>query len=412
MTNILIVSEEFLLSTTREVYKKFQYLEGKRLCSVRLVRQGCLSAGDFDWCDIIIAVRSFSDFDLRLAHLAKSKRKLFILYLDDDLLGLAPNYGRYGVGVWPKRQAALLKLLPHIDMLFTCNPLLGKKYAALANNVKYVVINSAIKPDEVFNRVRSVSNNEKVKIVYYVNDGTSKHFDSVICPMLYQAAAKFAGKISLTLMTIRSDLHDLESKVDIKYIPHMEYSKFKEFMKNERFDIGLAPLIPGGFSKFKYFNKYIEYSRYGIAGIYTACEPYTFVINNGINGILCDNNPDAWFEALKNLIIIPNMRMAIVDNAQRQLLNEFAIDKIMGKLVKECPELISYKAPVQKNTQVAVAILHAHRYLAVILECLYFSRIALQKGGLKLFCIRVYRYFKRIFVQKKQERVIQNKYSR
>ena len=80
--------------------------------------------------------------------------------------------------------------------------------------------------------------------------------------------------------------------------------------------------------------------------------------------------------------------------------------------MKERPELATYKAPEQKSSKVAVAILHAHRYLAVSQECLYFSRIALQKGGLKLFCIRVYRYLKRIIVQKKQERAIQNKYSR
>ena len=73
-------------------------------------------------------------------------------------------------------------------------------------------------------------------------------------------------------------------------------------MSRQDFDIGLAPMVPTEFSRYKHYNKFVEYASYGIVGVFSDVEPYTFAIRNGENGLLCENTADAWYEAIAGLI--------------------------------------------------------------------------------------------------------------
>ena len=128
-------------------------------------------------------------------------------------------------------------------------------------------------------------------------------------------------------------------------------------MKSNVFDIGLAPLIDNPFSNRKYFNKFFEYSKNGILGLYSRCLPYTLVIKNGKNGILVDNNLRSWYDALCDAIENIETAKTMVFESQKQLREEFSIDAI--KKVIET-EIDSYVEEHLKKKNVT----YTHSYLS------------------------------------------------
>ena len=63
-------------------------------------------------------------------------------------------------------------------------------------------------------------------------------------------------------------------------------------MKESNFNIGFAPLDNTYFANRKYFNKYIEYTKFGILGMYSNTMPYTLIVKDKENGILVDNSSE------------------------------------------------------------------------------------------------------------------------
>ena len=395
MTNILIISEEYLLSTTFELNKIFKYIEKKYSGYARLLKQSTVTPTDFNWCDVLITIRSNSLFDLELSRLAKKNGKLHILVLDDDLLGLSSNYGRYGVGIWPQRKKFLRDVLDCTDVVLTSNPLLGEKYTNIGNVKEYVLINTAITPEDLFESKDKVLKDEKIKIVYYVNDGSSDMFELYIKPILPELSEKYGNRLSFTLMALKPDLTDVKCDMDINCIEHLNFKEFRNFLWKEEFDIGIAPLVKGGFSQYKYFNKFIEYAIAGIPGIYSECPPYTYIIKDGVNGVLCGDSSADWYSALCKLIDNKLLRERIKRNSKEQLKDEFAIEKIVSKLIMDYPQIITFKAPIN-NCGVKIYWLQFRRKISILQECCYFARLALHNGGAKLLLVRIYRYFSRL----------------
>ena len=65
---------------------------------------------------------------------------------------------------------------------------------------------------------------------------------------------EFGDKISFTFVGVRPNMDDIECE----YVSGMPLMEYRKFMREQNFDIGLAPLYENDFSKCKYFNKFIE----------------------------------------------------------------------------------------------------------------------------------------------------------
>ena len=94
----------------------------------------------------------------------------------------------------------------------------------------------------------------------------------------------------------------------------------------------------------KYFNKYIEYGRFGIIGIYSDVLPYSGKIIDGVNGILVKNTREAWFSALDKLIQDQLNGGNYCDFLRERILEDisehYSVDKCAGEfyddILKEC----------------------------------------------------------------------------
>ena len=162
---------------------------------------------------------------------------------------------------------------------------------------------------------------------------------------------RYKEKVSLTL--IGPDIDTSLYKISVEKIPSMPINQYDEYMSNHHFDIGLAPLFDNELCRSKYFNKFFEYTKNNICGIYSDVMPYNLVVKNGVDGILVNNDPQEWYKAICYLIDNQNKQIQYIKNAQNKLINNFSLEAIAKRLNGDFPELFSYKAP---NTHVHIWI--------------------------------------------------------
>jgi GT2 family glycosyltransferase/glycosyltransferase involved in cell wall biosynthesis/tetratricopeptide (TPR) repeat protein len=63
-------------------------------------------------------------------------------------------------------------------------------------------------------------------------------------------------------------------------------------------DLAIAPLVANEFNQYKSPLKFLQYSAVGLPAIYSQVTPYQEVVTQGVDGILVDNNPEAWHQAI------------------------------------------------------------------------------------------------------------------
>ena len=88
-----------------------------------------------------------------------------------------------------------------------------------------------------------------------------------------------------------------------------------------RWDIALAPLCDTIFNSCKSDVKFLDYSAVGAAGVYSRSPAYASV-GHGETGLLSDNSPDAWADALLRLLRQPALRGELSGAAWRHLYQQ------------------------------------------------------------------------------------------
>lgn len=340
MINLLLLYDQ--INTTTEVNISGTvsiYDDGNH--SFRIKKSCTVTSDDLNWCDACFANRPSSIYMVRIGKALKRSGRVFMALYDDDLLDLPKgNSGR-----WKKKYVK--KCLHLLDIAITCNPLLKSKLELYSSHPKYVNLHTHICEEDI----KTVPDiRDKVRLIYAAGVDHTELFEILIKPSLDRLAEKYVNKVSLTLMGVNPNLTGLRNQEWICQIPTLPYDEYNRFMKANEFDIGLAPLFDTPFSNKKYFNKFFEYSKNGITGIYSNHLPYTFIIKDKKNGLLVENTVEDWYRVICYAIDnIENMK-EIVRTAQIQLREQFSLNAIREEIHKEIDSFIesqSNKKPVE-----------------------------------------------------------------
>lgn len=333
-TRILIECETYV-QTAIETYNSFKLFEqyGHIEVIMKLTRK--ITKEDIKWCDILCSIRSENLLSTYFAQICNQYGRFHIVLLDDNLfIQQRTDY------FMRKRQSELGKILDITNILIVSNDLLGKKIVSEYKVSKYVRIDTAVDKKDI-HRFKKNTVNSSRKMVYYSNDGSNNYFNTVMLPILDKYTNKTNENcevhcIGMDKIVIEND------RVDIVYVPHMSLGEFRKYLANTGFVLGLAPLVcEDGFSEYKYFNKYIEFSMAGIPGLYSNTSPYNSIIRNGYNGFLCGNEAE-WIQAINLLLSDQDIACEIAGNSQENLREEFSSKQVYNRLIQELPELNSY----------------------------------------------------------------------
>lgn len=346
MSKILCVYENEIasVSTAREFYE----LEKVRNSGIhaRFVSLRQINNVHMNWCDVLLLIRPNHKAFSYLAKKGKQTGKFVIVNCDDDLLHLPKGLPRMS---W--RREGLISTLSYCDAVLSPNPYICRRFQKYMAHPRSAVLDTAVPAESIRSyaalsaKADEGSELSAVKIVYAAGIAHTALFDAYIRPVLPQLCMDYGNKISLACIGVCPDLREFEDKIQIEYIPARPLKEYRKIIAQGHYDLGLAPLGSDGFSKAKYFNKFIEYAMMGIAGIYSDTEPYTFVVKDGVNGFLAKNTKESWLFALRRAIEDPQTREKCKENAYKLLAERFSLEAVIRKLLSDIPELKSYKAP-------------------------------------------------------------------
>ncbi len=300
-----------------------------------------IKSTDIDNHDVIVFMRPNDNLSAKIAKNAVHAGKFVITFCDDDLAHYEP------MAPWRKR--ALLKVLNLSEIIWSSSKYIGKMYSRRTKGKRYVITDTIIRSEQITDYDPDLWNNkETVKIVYAANPGHLSLFNEYARDALVEIVKEYKDRISLTFVGVKPDLSVCENLTDVRYLKGMPLLEYRQFMVDEKFDIGIAPLADNKFTKCKYFNKYLEYAMTGICGVYSNVEPYTNVIRSGENGFLTFNDTESWFDTLKKAIDDVETRNKCVIESQRNLRNYFTEDYIIENFIRDIPEMKTYRKKTYK----------------------------------------------------------------
>ena len=328
MSKLLFVFERDMptISITRDV---FTHLTGYPQIVSDFMYLTDVKPSDIDSHDVIIFIRPNNTYSWKIAAQARKAGHVVISMCDDDLLNLPK-----GLPTIPWRKKGLVKMLANSDAVWSPSPYILDKYRELTAGKRTVLSDTIIRPEEL-EGVDSDTDTDKVRIVYAAAASHAELFETYVGPVVPRLAQQFGDKIEFTFISVHPKLDG----VKCNYLPGMPLLEFRKYMKEQKFDIGLAPLHRDEFSKCKYYNKFLEYTTQGVVGVYSKTEPYTYVVRDGENGFLADSSADSWYEALHKAIGDRVLRNACLANAVEYLADHHSETACMERMRQSVPEI-------------------------------------------------------------------------
>lgn len=336
MTNILLVYETEMpsISISRNFWTTIPTKYNIDVLFIRLVD---VKSENLDWCDVIVLLRPNNAYSWRIAKIVRNSGRFVITMCDDDLLHLPKSYPDL-----PWQRKGLIKALKQSSVFLSCNRYLLEQMGGYTTEKRKVYIDTVVKRDELLKRNYYEEKKNVVSIVYAAGGGQHEAmFEQLVLPALENVARKSSKQLSITFISVHPSCGELDRLMDIKYISGMPLFEYRKFMEKNKFDIGVSPLEENSFTRCKYYNKYLEYTLSGIVGIYSKVEPYTYVVQDGINGFLSENNDKAWEEKLTEAIENVELRYECAKNAQNHVREKFDEETIINKLFSDIPEFQS-----------------------------------------------------------------------
>lgn len=344
-THILVECPELIASVRVGVLAALEPLAEASLCTVRFRETRNIRKEDIVWCDICVCVRGSEYMTYYIVRELKRLRRLVFYFLDDDLLhlpeeSLAREYFDYG-----GHQKALCDILGLSDGLWGANVLIRDDYLSLCGVKRWICTRMPISLGEPINR-----DDDCVRILYAGSVDHQNIVREILAPAVEMVTDACGSDVEFTFIGPNPNL---PSNRQVKYVRFFEdYDQYRKYVLSGGFDIGLATVKLAHFFQCKYYNKFVEYTSIGAVGVYTDCPLYRQIVVEGKNGLLCENTPQAWAEAIIRLVRDVRLRHDCYENAALLIARQFTPKQVARELLNQMPEIVDFRAPSVECTQI------------------------------------------------------------
>ena len=311
-----MLSTTFIPSVLLCGHCQLDYMEKNDKINYKFVPSHFVKKKNVEWADVIVFGRSDTDIDAYVAKVAKKAGKHLVYFLDDDILNVPSYLSSAPYYLLPSTQKNIRTTMSYCDTFLTPSPVLNEKYG---RSFKHSFLIS----EPSLNRIDKKKPNEKVKIGFAGSIDRAQDINQILEGAIRQIVDKYKDKIEIEFMGAKPSFLD---ELGLKHLPYQDgYDAYTAYMARCNWDIGLAPMPLSEFHRCKYFNKYVEYASFGIAGIYTNCEPYVFGIRNKENGLLVNNTTEEWVNAISELIENKQLRKTISDECLKEADEKYSL---------------------------------------------------------------------------------------
>ncbi len=370
MSKVLFIYEKEIATISLTIEMFSRKIVKELGMDVSFKRNSEVKTKDINENDVFYFIRCNDYLSYKIAKKIKKSNGFIIAFCDDDLLNLPKD-----IPSIPSRRRYLKKIFKLSDVLLSSGRHFLNKYRNLIPNSRDVAINTVIDPSSF----KEKKDNDVLKILYAGSVTHLPMFNKLVKPSLIQIIEKYGKEISITFIGVHPELKEYEHLTSITYQASLSLEKYREYVNDNNFDIGLAPLYNDEFSKCKYFNKYLEYTLSGTVGLYSNVEPYVFVIKDGINGYLA--NDDDWTSKLEHIIKHKDELKMCLNNAREDVKDNFNEKVIFTRLIEDIPELVNCNRPrkaIHLNRLNIIAY-----YIHSIFDTIFITCCYLFHGGIK-----------------------------
>lgn len=286
-------------------------------------------------------------------HRDKYKKKV-IIDLDDNFFDVSSNHPLYDKLKPGKRDRAFTAtILSFADVITVSTEPLRQVMLEHMRKVfkleKEIVVVPNMNDKSVWQYTPAKRDPTKVVIGY---TGSNSHYDdmAMVLPSIVEVMQKYPhvyleimGSLSVkdALVLLANVPTSVTDRCDL--VPSTwTFKEFPKHLSEQKWDIGIAPLVDTAFTRSKTHIKYLEYSMYKIPTIASRVYPYfmnTFgrdVITDGQNGLLV--KPSEWVAALSDLIEHPEKRKQLGEAAYAHVTKNWQYDShfadVMSKMLK------------------------------------------------------------------------------
>jgi O-antigen biosynthesis protein len=318
--------------------------------------------------DVFIFYRRifFFSFLYSIISFLHRKNKILIYDIDDYLFEIPSYSSAYSRSILSNiKQKWFLRNLTLMDLVAVSTEILRDEILKLSPCSNVCVIPNTLDLS-VLNKKRIIEKN-RINILLCSSDNLKiKNFKKDFINVLQSVKKNFGDKIKLTALgnINKAELTDIFDEI----YPMMKYEDYFNFLSNTDFEIGLVPL--GGNEDPEFFLmhscksniKFLEFAKYGICGIYSNVLPYRCVEDHE-EGILVNNEYDAWYKGLYELIINKELREKIKKKSYDKVLTQYNIN-LSSRLFYDNLTLLKENKKQVTNISIIEFILYKNIYVA------------------------------------------------
>ena len=337
---VLLVYDLLIPSVYLCGYTQLRFLSEKGTVGFRAKQFAGVTKKDILWADVVLFIRNDSEEELWLAKQCRAAGKYLIYVLDDDLLhvpGYISSSSHYENPLVLKRIESMMQVC---DCFASPSDKLIEKYKERFSHTFRIAEPSLAQIHE-----KKPHADGKVHIGFAGSVDRKKDVDDILGEVLEEILSKYNGRVCVEIFGPETEF---SKKHGIKTYPYADdYMEYQALMRKINWDIGLAPMPNSPFHQCKHYNKLIEYAGFGIAGVYSAVLPYAGVIENGVNGMICENTKSAWVAAISELIENADLRKYIQAQCVHLAKDKFSLENTAAQFQEEllsCPVGSSFRS--------------------------------------------------------------------
>lgn len=180
-------------------------------------------------------------------------------------------------------------------------------------------------------------------VIGYMGSATHDQDLALVLPALQEISDSRLGKIRFEILGAvhreKLEQWDALKKLPVSLLAPMsqenEYPMFMLwFTGTVCWDLAIAPLVDNSFNIYKSDIKFLDYTAAGVPGIFSKVAPYSGTVEHDNTGLLVENNPTAWVDAIDRLAREAPLRRELLRNAEAYLYQHRTLAQCAGNWVE------------------------------------------------------------------------------
>jgi glycosyltransferase involved in cell wall biosynthesis len=332
---VLAILPAIIPSTILGVIKPLFELQKQKDIEFRVVLSQLCRENSVRQADILVMCRNCTPMDLRILFWAKKHCKKIVYEIDDNFfkISIETELGRYHRN--PVRLFILRKIFENSDIIHVYSDSLYEIGIRYNPNVKKIRSYFDL---SLVDRLTRLKHDGIIKVAYSTSrigqDAVSVIYESA----LRQILETYPHVNAFIWGSMPENLKGLTNARLMSYEPN--YNRFIRSFYEERFDIGLAPMLDDDFHRSKTNNKFREYGGCEVAGVYSNVPLYSECVRDGVTGLLVNNSEAEWRRALERLVVDHELRNRIRQNARAYVANHYSLDNAVATWRQTISEVV------------------------------------------------------------------------